>query len=605
MYVLSSEMRGSTLRLNCQCLKGHKGKRDLSRYQADSMGLEIFKSLFTCTECGSTMSLIHSDLGRKDTDEIFLCPIHGVIPKRIPSYYHNAVIAARDTTNNGTSILDSLKCPKCGQMFSTHDIEEKKGVMIFKYQCPSGHKDLRYVPTDAHPAILKTTFKRLIHCEQCGLLCKILDTSTKGDIARIEVLCPVHGKTRKDMPAKHSWMIEKIAEAVSEGSIVRSMLNCTECSSNLSIRSIEIDRDKYKLKCSCPNGHTREMIQPLELDEEAIDAIVAGVLKCNECDLVTDILSTKPTGSLVEIELVCPIHQVMKKGVTGNLYKHIEQREPQIDKMETVEKSLKCEKCPAIVRIKDTKVKDQVVELKVECRNGHSSERYISRTAEYKELLRYYMQLYECYKCHSCRDLLRIEDADEKAEVFLFCDQHKDSNLVIPSEHKEEVRDAFLQTKSLRDLEILADKILQTKRACEYQMDAKADAAEMLEIVKNVIGQHSVLHVDEKTDSKTGLEAWYYGKALNGDEYVVIGSASKENLSLRISIASNNEKKLEVMLAEMRENLREVLLRIQTKSEDSAPQKISCPQCNAGLAKRALPGETITCDHCGIPLHFG
>ena len=136
-------------------------------------------------------------------------------------------------------------------------------------------------------------------------------------------------------------------------------------------------------------------------------------------------------------------------------------------------------------------------------------------------------------------------------------------------------------------------------------MDAKADAAEMLEIVKNVIGQHSVLYVDEKTDPQTGIEAWYYGKALDGDEFVVIGSASKENLSLRISIASNNEKKLEVMLAEMRENLREVLLRIQTKSDDSAPRKISCPQCNAGLAKRALPGETITCEHCGTPLHFG
>ena len=215
------------------------------------------------------------------------------------------------------------------------------------------------------------------------------------------------------------------------------------------------------------------------------------------------------------------------------------------------------------------------------------------------------MQLYECHKCHGSRDLQRIDDLDGKTEVFLFCKQHEDSDLEIPPEHKEAVRDAFLNTKSLRDLEILVDKTLQTKRACEYQMDANADVAEMLEIVKNVIGQHSVLYVDEKTDPKTGLEAWHYGKALDGDEYVVIGSASKENLTLRITIASNNEKKLEVMLAEMRENLREVLLRIQTKSDDSAPQKISCPQCNAGLAKRALPGETIVCEHCATPLHFG
>ncbi|TFH00572.1 MAG: hypothetical protein E4H14_19510, partial [Candidatus Thorarchaeota archaeon] len=303
-YLLSSELRGSTLQLNCQCLKGHKGKRDISKFQADSMAPEIFKGLFTCTDCGSVMSLIHSDLGRSEVEHIFLCPIHGIIPKRNPSYYHAAVTGAMTSVNSAKSILDSFSCPKCGQIFSTHEVEEKKGIMIFKYGCPSGHKELRYVPTDADPAILKTAFKRLLHCVQCGLPCQVIETSVKGDTARIEVSCPVHGKTRKVMPAKHAWMIEKIAEAVSEGSIVRSMLNCTECSSRLSIRSIEIDKDKYKLKCSCPNGHTREMFQPTELDAEAIDSIVSGVLKCNQCDLLTDIVSTKKVGALVELELV-------------------------------------------------------------------------------------------------------------------------------------------------------------------------------------------------------------------------------------------------------------------------------------------------------------
>ncbi len=598
-------MRGSTLRLYCQCLKGHKGKRDLSRYQADSMGLEIFTGLFTCTECGSTMSLIHSDVGRKDTDEIFLCPIHGVRPKRIPSYYHNAVLAAKTTINSATSILDSFTCPKCNQLFVTHEIEAKKGVMIFKDRCPNGHKELRYVPFDAEESILKTAFKRLVHCEQCGLPCAILDVSTKGDKTRVEMSCPAHGKIKKTMPAKHAWMIEKITESLSEGSIVRSMLNCIECSDRLSIRSIELDKEKYKIKCSCPNGHTQELMQPTDLDEEAIDVIVSGVLKCNDCDLLTDIITVKTSGSNVELELLCLVHDGMKKGVTGNIYKHIENREPQIDRTENLKKSLKCDKCPAIVTIKDTKVKDKFIELKVECRNGHSSERYLSRTAEQPYLSQYYVQLFECNKCHGKRDLLSIEETEDKTKVYLFCEEHKESELEIPSNHKDAVREAFVMTKTLRDLEELSDKVLQTKHACEYQMDASADPAEMLDVVKNVIEQHSVLYIDEKSDPKTGLEAWYYGKALDGDEFVVTGSASKENLSLRISVASNNEKKLEIMLSEMRENLREVLLRIQTKSDDSAPRKIACPQCNAALAKRALPGETIICEHCGTPLHFG
>ncbi len=604
-YVLGSEMRGSTLRVYCQCLKGHKAKRDISRYQADSMAPAIFKGLFICTDCGSTMSLIHSDIGRKEVEYTLLCPIHGVKLKRIPSYYHTSVTSALATINSAKSILDSLSCSKCGQIFSANGVEEKKGIMIIKYRCPSGHKEIRYVPTEADPAILKTVFKRLVYCEQCGLPCKLLGTSVKGDKARIEVSCPAHGKTRKEMPAKHAWMIEKIADAVSEGSIVRSMLKCTECSSSLSIRSIEIDKDRYKLKCSCSNGHTREMIQPTELDEEAIDAIVSGVLKCNQCDLLTEIVGTKVSSTTVELELVCLVHQDIKKGITGDIFKHLEEREPQIDRIDDIEKSLTCEKCQAVVTIKDTRVKDKTIELKVECRNGHGSERYLSRSAEHKSLSRVYMQLFECHKCHNSRHLVRIDDDEGKTEVFLFCDQHQDTKVAIPSDHKEAVRDAFLKTKRLRDLEILVDKTLQTKRACEYQMDAKADATEMLDIVKNVIEQHSVLYVDEKSNPKTGIEAWYYGKALDGDEFVVVGSASKDNLSLRISVASNNEKKLELMLAEMRENLREVLLRIQTKSDDTAPQKISCPQCNAGLAKRALPGETIECEHCGTPLHFG
>ena len=570
------------------------------------MAPELFRALFTCIDCGSTMSLLHSDIGRKEVEYTFLCPIHGAILKRIPSYYHTSVTGELISVNSAKSILDSLSCPRCGQIFSAQSVEEKKGIMIFKHRCPSGHKELRYVPIEADPAVLKTVFKRLIHCEQCGLPTEVLDTSVKGDIARIQVSCPAHGKTRKEMPANHAWMIEKIAEAVSEGSIVRSMLNCTECSSNLSIRSIEIDGGKYKLKCSCPKGHSREMIQPAELDEEAIDALVSGVLKCNQCDLHTEIVSTKTSGSLVELELVCILHNDMKKGITGDIFKHLEERLHQIDRIEDIEKSITCEKCSAVVTIKDTKVKDKISELKIQCRNGHNSIRYLSRTADQNLLSRVYMQLFECHKCHQGTDLVRIyEDESGKTEVFLFCEQHKDTKVTIPTDHKEVVRDAFLRTKTLRDLENLVDKKLQTKRACEYQMDANADASEMLEIVKNVISQHNILYVGEKADPKTGLEAWYYGKALNGDEFVVSGSASKENLSLRISVASNNEEKLDAMLAEMRENLREVLLRIQAKSDDTAPKKISCPECNAALAKRALPGETIACEHCGTPLHFG
>jgi hypothetical protein len=295
----------------------------------------------------------------------------------------------------------------------------------------------------------------------------------------------------------------------------------------------------------------------------------------------------------------------MKKGVAGDIYKHLEERAPQIDRTEAIEKSLTCEKCPSLITIKETKVKDELVELKTVCRNGHSSNRYLSRTSQPASIERSYMQLFECYKCHGNKELVYITDEGGKTEALLFCTNDKESVFQIPAEHKEAVRDAYLKTKTLQDLEVLVDKQLQYKRACDYQIDKDADETEMAQIVKNIIDQHSVLYVDEKTDSKSGTEFWYYGKALDGDEFVVVGSISKEELSVRIAISSNEEKKLEVMLSEMRDNLREILLRIQTKSDDTAPRKIACPECNAALAKRALPGETIQCDHCGTALHFG
>lgn len=598
-------MRGSTVRLFCQCLNGHKGKRDIGRHQADSMAPDIYKGLFICLECGSTMSLVHTDLGRHDVEYLFLCPIHGPLKKKNPAFYHSAVTGIQGTVNSAKSVLDSLTCPRCRQVFSTQSVEEKKGIMEFKYRCPNGHKEIRYARTEADPSVLKTVFKRLIHCEQCGLPCQVLDVSTKGIKARVEMSCPAHGKTKKEMPAKHAWMIEKIAEALSEGTIVRSMLTCTQCANELSIRSIDLDKSKYKLKCTCPNGHSIEMSQPTDLDEEAIEALVGGIMKCNECDLITELVGKKIDGTNVELELVCPIHGVMRKGIKPDIYKHLENREPDIDRESTIEESLRCTKCSAPIIIRDSKIKDDIIELKVECRNGHGSARYLSKTAHLDTLSQSYKQLYECHKCHNPIDLIQIKELAESADVYLSCERHGESSVSIPLSHVSSARDAYLQTKTLSDIQVLMDSTLQTKHACEYQMDANADPAEMLEIVKNVIEQHSVLFVDERTDSKNGLEAWYYGKALAGDEFVVVGSVSKENLIIRITVASNNETKLELMLAEMRENLREVLLRIQTTTEDTAPKKIACPQCGAGILKRALPGETIVCEHCGVPLHWG
>jgi transcription elongation factor Elf1 len=603
-HALGAEIRGQTLRVYCQCLNGHKGKREVSRYQADSMAHDLFKGLFTCVQCGSIQSLANTDMGRNEVEYTFLCPIHGEQKKRIPSHYHTAVTELQEMVNSSKSILDSLTCPRCNQVFSASEIIDRKRFLEVKFRCPSGHREQRFIPSDAVDAVMKTIVKRLLHCDECGLPCKVQDMSVKGDKARLEVACPAHGKQKKELPAAQSWLVKNISEALSEGSIVRSMLNCTNCGEPLSIKSIEIDKDRYKIKCSCPDGHSAEMMQQTDLDEEAIDAIVAGLLKCNECDLLMQIVETKIRGREVEIEMVCPVHGQMRKTMAVGVYKHLEEREPQTDREPSVEAALKCDKCSSQIWIRDSKLKDAFVELKTECRNGHGQERYFSNEAGEDVLVRVYQQLYECHKCHNPLKLVRVDEMEGKSVVVCSCDKHGESEIDIPSGHETSARDAYIAIKTLGDLRKLLETELQTQRACEYQIAPETDPEEMLDIVRNIVDQHSVSYVDESSDSKTGTEAWYYGKALSGDEFVVVGAVSMENLTVRISVASSDESKLDLLLSELRDELREVLLRIQAKSEDTAPRKISCDHCGAALAKRALPGETIVCPHCGTILHW-
>jgi hypothetical protein len=198
-----------------------------------------------------------------------------------------------------------------------------------------------------------------------------------------------------------------------------------------------------------------------------------------------------------------------------------------------------------------------------------------------------------------------IEEKDDKSEAHLVCSNHGESKVEIPMAHAALARDAYLSTMSMSDLERLLETRLQTERAAEYQIDPDAEVQEMLDIVNDIIEQQSVKFVGEKSGTKNGEESWYYGKARAGTEYIVIGSVSKENLTMKISVASDDTSKMEMLLSEMKENLREVLLKLQAKTGDVAPKKIECAECGAALRKRALPGETVICEHCGTPLHWG
>ncbi|MHA2002466.1 MAG: hypothetical protein ACW975_01605 [Candidatus Thorarchaeota archaeon] len=601
-FVQAAQIRGRNLRVFLQCINGHKDKRDLSQFQADNAAFELFKGLFSCVQCGSVMDIASTDAHRDKVEYIFLCPIHGPQRRVTPTLYHPTVNQLRTEVNAAKSMLDSMSCPRCGQVFVIHEIGEKGEFLELKSKCPNGHREMRFVTRDADESIMKTVLKRLVHCDTCGLPCSIQDKSAKRDKMRLELICPVHGARKKEFPIAYASLLDDVSQAVTEGSRIRTTLKCADCGGALSIRSIEASKDEYKIKTNCAEGHSFEMVQRIDWSDEATEEIAQAILKCEKCDLLTEIASKKVDGTKAEIDLTCPIHGSMRKGLTVDALKNLEGIEEQIDRQPSIDESLKCVRCGTPVVIKEIKTGKDAVEAKIECQKGHSDSRHYLSSLSPSTLVTVYDKAYECHKCHQPLTLLEIEQDESKGTVKMTCEKHGERKHEIPVEHSAAVRDAFTAKATMPYLESVMEDIGH-EEMCSFQFDAGADADEILQIVKSVIEQHD-LHFVSQSESESMKSAWYYGMGFRGSQFIVVGSVSEENREIKIRVFSDNEKKLGTLLAHMRENLREILLRIRADEDDIQPLIIQCEKCGAGLSKRGLPGETTLCEHCGVPLHW-
>jgi hypothetical protein len=601
-FVLAAQIRGRNLRVYLQCINGHKDKRDLSQFQADNAAFELFQGLFSCVQCGSIMDIASTDAHRDKVEYIFLCPIHGPQRRVAPTLYHPTVNQLRTEVNAAKSVLDSMSCPRCGQVFAIHEIEEKGEFLELKSKCPNGHKELRFVTRDADESIMKTVLKRLVHCDTCGLPCSIQDKSSKRDKMRLELVCPVHGSSKKEFPIAYASLLDDVSQAVTEGSRIRTTLRCADCGKALSIRSIEASKDEYKIKATCADGHSFEMVQSIDWSDEATTEISQALLKCEKCDLLTEIGSKKVDGTKAEIEVYCPIHGSMRKALTVDALKNLERVQEEIDRQPSIDESLKCVRCGTPVVIKELKANKETVEAKIECQRGHGDTRYYLNSLSPAALATIYDKAYECHKCHQPLTLVEIDQEGPKGIVRMTCEKHGERKHEIPVEHSEAMRDAFTAKATLQFLESIIET-LGHEEICSFQFDPGSDPDEILQIVKSVIEQHD-LHFVSESKSDSMASAWYYGKGFRGSQFVVVGVVSGENRDIKIRVFSDNEEKLNTILAHMRENLREILLRIRADADDIQPIIIQCEKCGAGLSKRGLPGETTLCEHCGVPLHW-
>jgi transcription elongation factor Elf1 len=119
LYIQTAEIKDKILKMDVQCVNGHKSVRRLAAHQAQEMAPDLFKKLFICTDCASSMTQISTIPHHSQIESTFLCPIHGPVIREFPAQFQSTVeILGADVDSPG-SILDSFKCLACGQVYAT------------------------------------------------------------------------------------------------------------------------------------------------------------------------------------------------------------------------------------------------------------------------------------------------------------------------------------------------------------------------------------------------------------------------------------------------------------------------------------------------------
>jgi DNA-directed RNA polymerase subunit RPC12/RpoP len=393
------------------------------------------------------------DIEGPETEGYFLCPNHGPQKREFPQHLLASVTLLSAEPDVTQSIMESFRCQHCGQIFAASDIKQQQGFLEMKVQCPNGHKDTRFIPDVFDEEYLTKVLQRLVHCDKCGLPGHIAEVEEKRDLARVHTVCPIHGLDKKDIPPQNLEMLKQAVAEIPEDAIVNAMLIASDCTVPLAIREIEQSKLGYRFKCICPGkGHTTERVIPITWSDPVKKRITSAVLSCNECGLLTNVLDIRKGKKAVKLKVVCPIHGVMSRVLSPEVYGYFAEMEPTIDRVPSVVRSMSCKRCSMPLIVRDVEKKQDLIEWGVECRNGHRDKRFFTPDLDNETLTKLYKQLYQCPECYDQLDLVYIEPHDRESRVVLLCPLHGKNVLDIPNEHGPAMQTAYdeLQADKLK-----------------------------------------------------------------------------------------------------------------------------------------------------------
>jgi DNA-directed RNA polymerase subunit RPC12/RpoP len=484
----------------------------MAEHQAEEMIEDLLKKMDTCLECGSSMMLLRTDRSRDKVEGLFLCPIHGEQRREFPStFLASAGLLLDDITEAHHSIIDSFRCPHCGQVFAVSEISERRGALEIDVRCANGHKERRYIPKNLEESMMKKILQRIAHCDRCGLPGHIAGIEDKKDIARVHMNCPVHGNTRKDLPASLRTLLYDAVSEIPEDAVVRAMLVSHDCNQPLSIQEIEADKSGYKFRMICPSsGKTTSTTSPVTWSDGVKERITKAILACDECGLFTHTLDANPKKDEMEFKIVCPIHGVMQRSTPIEVFGYIQEMEPTIDRMSSIIRSLSCGKCHMPLNLRDVEDNRGLIEFYLECRNGHKNRRFFSPDLDLDTLVNLYKQFFTCQECHGPTDLVYVEPRGKESRAVFLCPVHGKSVIDIPHSHATSIQKAYE--------EIQADKAKPPVEVAEVEEPEIIEVEpQPVEEVHEEEGEIKVLRGCEIVGGKFD----YKVKVQNNSEYVI------------------------------------------------------------------------------------
>lgn len=451
LYVRSADLHDMILTMDVQCLNGHKGVRRVAEHQAKEMMSDLFGRMYVCLECGLNMSLIDSQTAGLRVYSTFLCPIHGPQKREYPLAFSPSVTLAGGDIDSPKSIIDSFRCPQCGQTYAVSEISERRGILEMMIRCPNGHRATRYVPSSTEAPLLKSILQRLAYCDSCGLPGAVSRIEERRDVARVFISCPEHGIMKKDVPTSIRAAFKEAVAEIPPDAIVRAMLVSRSTGRPLAIRSVEEEQTGYRFRCSTPNNsHCVERALPIVWNDSVKDRITTALLSCLDCGLLTHILDARQGRRGIDFDVVCPVHGVQERSVPADVFKYVKERESAIDREPSIVRSLTCQRCNLPLVLRDVENRRGLVEFDLDCRSGHRTKRFFVPHLDQKTLQKVYVHLFQCPECYEPLDLVYAKDSGRESRVVLLCTLHGKYVLDVPPDHAEAMRAAYAEIQAER-----------------------------------------------------------------------------------------------------------------------------------------------------------